>query len=155
MKYIIIVVLLLLLLGCGCRKSSIDEKKDIHTETVDSSFISVVKRDSFLLQKLETRKTGIRVTVTEFSLPDSLGKQYPTKVTDIHINQEGEKQENEVSGSRIEAKGSEIDKGITEDKSWVETKVEKDNRPLSPLARWLLIGGIVVTILSWLIRKRR
>ncbi|WP_106831173.1 hypothetical protein [Parabacteroides pacaensis] len=153
--FFLILVIFLLFLGCGSRKSSIDEKKDIHTETVDSSYISVVKRDSFLLQKLETSKTGIRITVTEFSLPDSLGKQYPIKVTDININQEGEIQENEVSGSQIKAEGTEIDKGIMEDKSRVETKEEKDNRPLSPLARWLLIGGIAVTLLSWLVRKRR
>lgn len=153
--FFLVLMIFLLFLGCGSRKSSLDERKDIHIETIDSSYILVEKRDSFILERLETNKTGIYITVTEFSLPDSLGKQYPTKVTDINITQEGEIQENEVSSSRTEAEGSEINKGITEDKSQVETKEEKDNRPLSPLARWLLIGGIVVTLLSWLVRKRR
>ena len=152
--FFLVLVIFLLFLGCGSRKSSINEKKDIHIETIDSSYISVEKRDSFILERLETSKIGIRITVTEFSLPDSLGKQYPTKVTDININQEREIQENEASSSQIKTEGIEIDKGVVDDKSLVVTKEKKDNRLVPVWVWWLVIGGTIVVLIRWLVKRR-
>lgn len=154
--FLLVSVILLSLLGCGTRKSVKIEQKDVHTESVDSTHITTSRRDTFEWAKLESSYTGIRITITDLSPPNSLGKQYPTKKTNIEIDNKKESNENASAGSVLNQDSAEVNKNKQDDKSTVETKKDTDTRFIPVWVWWaLLVAGVIAALLAWLVKRKR
>lgn len=153
--FFLVSFILLLFLSCGTRKSVKKEQKDVHAESVDSSHAVISRHDSIQWSRLESFRTGIRITITDLSPPDSLGKQYPMKKTEITIDNTKEINENASAGSKLEREGTEINKGKQDEKSTVETKKDIDTRLIPVWAWWvLLVGSVIVAIFTWLVKRK-
>lgn len=143
----------ILFFSCGTRKSSTVEKKNLHIESDDSIRLVVEKRDSFFTQLLVSNKTILTVTITELSLPDSLGVQYPVRVTQATLSHDQEKEKITRSGNESEAIATQTGKNILNDEGALETN-EKSNTRLIPSWGWwaLFVGAWGVGVILF---KRR
>lgn len=147
---------MLLFLSCGTRKSVKKEQKDVHAESVDSSHVVIKRHDSIQWSRLESSYTGIRIIITDLSPPNSLGKQYPTKKTNIEIDNKKESNENASAGSVLNQDSAEVNKNKQDDKSTVETKKDTDTRFIPVWVWWaLLVAGIIAALLAWLVKRKR
>lgn len=153
--FFLVFVIFLLLLGCGTRKSVKKEQKETHMESVDSIHFELSHRDSFEWSKLESSYTNMRITITDLSPPDSLGKQHPTKKTEITIDNTKEINENASAGSQLEQDSVKANKNKQDEKSVVETKKDIDTRLIPVWAWWvLLVGSVIVAIFTWLVKRK-
>ena len=79
------ILIILLFVSCGTRKQATDIERNLSTtiSVVDST----AYRDSTLIfeQLLSSEDIRIKVKVIEWSVPDSLGNQYPLKTTQADL----------------------------------------------------------------------
>ena len=149
-----LLLLLLFLSSCGTKKQITDLERNLSTtiSVVDNS----VYRDSTLIfeQLLSSQDIRIKIKVTEWSPPDSLGNQFPSKTTQADLT----KKKDEVG--TIETKqGSELDKiDIVDSEQKAEEKIneiiEKDNRLIPTWFWWALLMVILISIWVWVKIKK-
>lgn len=137
MKTICFVCLFLFLLGCGTSRRSLETKKRVCTDAILSE--DFFRKDSLLVNnQLSTKeKLQMNFIVTEWSQPDTAGKQYPVKTAEISFNKEQKEQliVNELSGSEVTIQKKDSILIIEEEAT--KDDVTKDNR-LLPLWVWWL-----------------
>lgn len=114
MKYLIYLFIALLLTGCRASKKVTEQTQLMETEKYvqDSGRVDVNATANLDRQtdELKTETEDLTVTITNFSPPDSTGKQYMTSTTTIQYNRnaDNKKQEksNLVQNSNLEAVGT-------------------------------------------------
>ena len=147
---------LYLLCSCGTSKRSIETERRVSTDISLSD--SICWKDSSISAErlLSNKNLQAHILVTEFSRPDSSGKQYPVKTTEIELNsQESEQSDKQsVSGSEgLQVKKQNLS-GQTDDK--VKEDVKKDNRPVPTWIWWfLIIGGVISALLTWYAQRKK
>lgn len=119
---------------------------------------SLLRKDSVLNleQLLSNERLHAHVIVTEWSSPDSTGKQFPVKTTEVNIDKDKTEQsvKSEQSGSvTIQVKKEDVAQMEVEKK---KENIKTDTR-LIPSWIWcfLFIGGLISALLYWLIRRKR
>ena len=142
------ILLLLLLSSCGIKKQITDLECNLSTtvSVVDSTGY----RDSTLIIEhlLSSEDIRVKVNVIDWSIPDSLGNQYPLKTTQADLTNT----KNEV-GTTETKQGSELDKiDIVDSEQKIEEKIneitEKDNRVIPTWFWWALL--IVAFVSIWM-----
>ncbi len=147
-------ILLCLLCSCGTSKRSTEEERHVFTDISLSD--SICRKDSSMTTQrlLSNKNLQAHIIVTEFSRPDSSGKQYPVKTTEIELNsQESELSDKQsVSGSEgLQIKNMDLS-NQSEEK--VKEDVKRDNRPV-PVWWFLIIGGVISALLTWYAQKKK
>lgn len=147
---------LCLLCSCGTSKRSTEAERHVSTDISLSD--SICRKDSSMSVErlLSNKNLQAHILVTEFSRPDSTGKQYPVKTTEIELNsQESEQSDKQsLSGSEgIQVKKKDLS-GQTDEK--VKEDVKKDNRPVPTWIWWfLIIGGVISALLAWYAERKK
>ena len=147
---------LCLLCSCGTSKRSTETERHVSTDISLSDSICM-KDSSMTAQRLLSNKNlQAHIIVMEFSRPDSTGKQYPVKTTEINLNsQESEQSDKQsVSGSEgLQVKKQNLSNQAEEN---VKEDVKKDNR-LVPVWIWwfLIIGGAISALLTWYAQRKK
>lgn len=156
MKYTLLYICIALFVSCGTSKRSTDV--DRHMSTSVSLSDSLLRKDSVLNleQLLSNERLHAHVIVTEWSSPDSTGKQFPVKTTEVNIDKDKTEQsvKSEQSGSvTIQVKKEDVAQMEVEKK---KENIKTDTR-LIPSWIWcfLFIGGLISALLYWLIRRKR
>lgn len=155
MRYLLYICIALFL-SCGTSKRSTDVKR--HMSTSVSLSDSLLRKDSVLSleQLLSNERLHAHVIVTEWSIPDSTGLQFPLKTTEVEISNDrshkSTKSEKIVStADRI--KKEEIKKDVQESK--VEN-LKSDTRFIPSRMWWfLIIGGVIMALLMWHSRRKK
>lgn len=109
-----------------------------------------------LEQLLSSERLQAHIIITEWSKPDSLGNQHPTKTTEIDLDREKaeDKKKEEVSGSEATRVKKE-DTNIQEDDKQKDD-VETDTRMIPAWVWWVLgVGGIIAALLCWWSRRKK
>ena len=144
-----ILLLLLLLSSCGTKKQITDLERNLSTTltVVDSTGY----RDSTLIIEhlLSSEDIRVKVKVIEWSIPDSLGNQYPLKTTQADLSNT----KNEV-GTTTTKQGSELDKINTIDSKQdneekINEIIEKDNRLIPTWFLWVLLIVVFISMYIW------
>lgn len=153
MKTIWFVCLFLFTLGCGTSRRSLETEKSAFADVILSE--DFFRKDSLLVSnQLSTKeKMQMNFLVTEWSQPDTAGKQYPIRTAEISFDKE-QKEElimNELSGSEITIQKK--DSIFIMDEEAIKDDVKKDNRLLPLWVWWLLAVGGGLFILVFLLRK--
>ena len=149
-------ILLCLLCSCGTSKRSTETERHVFTDISLSD--SICRKDSSMTTQrlLSNKNLQAHIIVTEFSRPDSSGKQYPVKTTEIELNsQESELSDKQsVSGSEgLQIKNMDLS-NQSEEK--VKEDVKRDNRPVPVWVWWfLIIGGVISALLAWYAQKKK
>lgn len=149
---------LTLCLLCSCGTSKRFTEAERHVSTDISLSDSICRKDSSMSaqQLLSNKNLQAHIIVTEFSRPDSTGKQYPVKTTEIELNsQESEQSDKQsVSGSEgLQVKKKDLS-GQTDEK--VKENVKKDNRLVPVWVWWFLItGGVISALLTWYAQRKK
>ena len=118
---------------------------------------SICRKDSSMTTQrlLSNKNLQAHIIVTEFSRPDSSGKQYPVKTTEIELNsQESELSDKQsVSGSEgLQIKNMDLS---NQSEERVKEDVKRDNRPVPVWVWWfLIIGGVISALLTWYAQKK-
>lgn len=152
----LIFFILCLLCSCGTSKRSTETKRHVTTDISLSD--SICRKDSSMTAQrlLSNKNLQAHIIVTEFFRPDSTGKQYPVKTTEIELNsQESEQSDKQsLSGSEgIQVKKKDLS-GQTDEK--VKEDVKKDNRPVPVWVWWfLIIGGVISALLTWYVQRKK
>lgn len=129
-----------------------------HKTTNVSLSDSLLRRDSLLSleQLLSSERLQAHIIVTEWSRPDSTGKQYPVKTTEVNIDKD--KTEQSV---KSEQSGSATVQVKKEDVAQIEHERKKENiktdTRLTPTWVWwfLLVGGLISALLYGLVRRKK
>lgn len=156
MKYTLLYICIVLFISCGTSKRSTDVER--HMSTSVSLSDSLLRKDSVLSleQFLSNERLHAHVIVTEWSVPDSTGKQYPVKTTEVNIDKDKTKQ-----SVRSEHSGSATVQVKKEDVAQIEHEKKKENiktnTRLIPAWVWwfLLVGGLISALLYWLTRRKK
>lgn len=149
---------LTLCLLCSCSTSKRSTETERHVSTDINLSDSICWKDSSMTAQrlLSNKNLQAHIIVTEFSRPDSSGKQYPVKTTEIELNsQESEQSDKQsLSGSEgIQVKKKDLS-GQTDEK--VKEDVKKDNRPVPVWIWWFLItGGVISVLLTWYAQRKK
>ena len=152
----LIFFILCLLCSCGTSKRSTETERHVSTDINLSD--SICRKDSSMTAQrlLSNKNLQAHILVTEFSRPDSSGKQYPVKTTEINLNsQESEQSDKQsVSGSEgLQVKKQNLSNQAEEN---VKEDVKKDNRPVPVWIWWFLItGGVISVLLTWYAQKKK
>lgn len=139
----ILLLLLCILCACGTSKHSTDiEKNDLIKLNLSDS---IFRQDSSITIEhiLSNKNLQTHIIVTEFSRPDSSGKQYPVKTTEINLNKQESDQSNKqvVSGSQTtEINQTNLYKKADEK---IKEDASKDSRPIQSWIWWLLVVCVV------------
>ena len=147
---------LCLLCSCGTSKRSTEVERHVTTDISLSD--SICRKDSSMTAQrlLSNKNLQAHIIITEFSRPDSSGKQYPVKTTEIELNsQESEQSDKQsLSGSEgLQVKKQNLS-GQTDEK--VKEDVKKDNRPVPVWVWWfLIIGGVISALLTRYAQKKK
>lgn len=153
MKTICFVCLFLFFLGCRTFRRSLETEKRAFADVILSE--DFFRKDSSLVsnQLSTNEKMQMNFLVTEWSQPDTAGKQYPVRTAEISFDKE-QKEElimNELSGSKITIQKK--DSIFIMDEEAIKDDVKKDNRLLPLWVWWLLAVGGGLFILVFLLRK--
>lgn len=153
MKTICFVCLFLFFLGCGTFRRSLETEKRAFADVILSE--DFFRKDSlFVSNQLSTKeKMQMNFLVTEWSQPDTAGKQYPIRTAEISFDKE-QKEElimNELSGSEITIQKK--DSIFIVDEEAIKDDVKKENRLFPLWVWWLLAVGGGLFILVFLLRK--
>lgn len=114
MKYLFYLMLALLLTGCRASKKVTEQTTTVQTEenTKDSGRVDV-KDISVLdtrLDELNTETEELNVTITNYSAPDSTGRQYATQTTTLQYNRRADNKKegnsNLMQNTKLEAEGT-------------------------------------------------
>ena len=152
----LIFFILCLLCSCGTSKRSTETERHVTTDISLSD--SICRKDSSMTieRLLSNKNLQAHIIVTEFSRPDSSGKQYPVKTTEIELNsQESEQSDKQsVSGSEgLQVKKKDLSNQAEEK---VKEDVKKDNRPVPVWVWWfLIIGGVISALLTWYAQRKK
>lgn len=143
------------LVSCGTSKRS--------TETERRTSVDVAISDSAIWRDTATRTEWLlsnemlnaHIIITELSKPDSAGRQYPTKTTEIDLSQE--KGEVTAKSDKSGSEATQVKKGdtaIREDENKKED-VKTDTRIIPTWVWWFLgVGGVIAALLYWRSRKK-
>lgn len=148
-------MLFCILLSCGTRKENLNEQKNIHEEQeyklIESTIVGLTVCDS-IRAKLKREKI---YKITILSKPDSTGVQYPVSVEEGTVIDEFE-------GDRLLKSDSTALSNIEKDKKYnkddtsnIQYQTSKNNRIIPVWAWWLIIGGVVASLLAWRAKKRK
>lgn len=155
MRYLLYICIALFL-SCGTSKRSTDVERYVSTDVSLSD--SLLRRDSVLSleQLLSNERLQAHIVITEWSAPDSTGHQVPVRTTEVDLSRQKEEQsvKSEQAGSVItQVKKEDGTQVVTEKK---KENVKTDTRLIPAWAWWfLLIGGLIVALLYWMIRRRK
>ena len=114
MKYLFYLMLALLLTGCRVSKKVTEQTTTVQTEEnakdsgrVDVKDISVLDTR---LDELNTETEELNVTITNYSAPDSTGRQYATQTTTVKYNRRADNKKegnsNLMQNTKLEAEGT-------------------------------------------------
>lgn len=153
---VLLYICIALSFSCGTSKRSTDVERHVSTDVSLSD--SLMRRDSLmsLEQLLSNEKLQAHIVITEWSVPDSAGQQFPIRTTEVDLNRQKEEQ-----SVKSEQAGSAITQVKKEDGSQVVTEKKKENiktdTRLIPMWVWwfLFVGGLIAALLYWLIRRKR
>lgn len=114
MKYLFYLMLALLLTGCRASKKVTEQTSTIQTEECAKGSGRVDVKDLSVLDtridELRTETEELNVTITNYSAPDSTGRQYATQTTTVQYNRnaDNKKQENSnlTQNTELEAEGA-------------------------------------------------
>lgn len=156
MKYTLLYICIVLFISCGTSKRSTDV--DRHMSTSVSLSDSLLRKDSVLNleQLLSKERLHAHIIVTEWSVPNSLGQQFPIRTTEVDLNRQ--KDERSV---KSEQSGSTTVQVKKEDVAQIEHEKKKENiktdTRLIPAWIWwfLLVGGLISALLYWLTRRKK
>ena len=153
---ILYVVILCVLCSCGTSKRSTEAERYRQAEIELSD--SLFWRDK--LERTELRMSeeilNAKIITTEWSQPDSIGRQYPTKTTEIDMS----RQKNESDSTKVQSGSNAIqvkkqDIKIQESET-VKEDVKKDSRLVPVWVWWVLaLGCAVAALLAWLVKRRK
>ena len=146
----------MLFISCGTSKRSTDVER--HMSTSVSLSDSLLRKDSVLCleQLLSNERLHAHIIVTEWSVPDSVGQQFPVRTTEVDLNRQKDEQ-----SVKSEQSGSATIQLKKEDGSQVEVEKKKEsvktNTWLIPSWIWwfLLVGGLISALLYWRVQVRR
>ena len=155
MRTFLFILLALSLLACGTKKVT----KSVVTNTVTDIIRtdSITSNDSILfsLSTIFKEKLSGTIKLIEWSVPDSSGKQYKIKEADVSISYEKE------SDCQEESLAVQNETAIREEKKLIQEESKQQehtiqNKRFIPYWVWwfLLIGGMIAAILTWIIHKR-
>ena len=114
MKYLVYLFIALLLTGCRASKKVTEQTSTIQTEECAKDSGRVDVKDLSVLDtridELRTETEELNVTITNYSAPDSTGRQYATQTTTVQYNRKADnkKQENSnlTQNMELEAEGT-------------------------------------------------
>ena len=97
-----------------------------------------------------------KLIITEWSQPDSIGRQYPTKTTEIDMS----RQKNESDSTKVQSGSNAIQVKKQDikiqDSETVKEDVKKDSRLVPSWAWWVLtLGCVAAFLLVWLVKRRK
>lgn len=150
--YILIAIIAILLLSCKSRKTITKEHKDLHAEQTDSSHSSISKRDSFILDRIESTLIGIEIEITKYTIPDSLGRQYITEITNVKVDSKKDVNENLSGGSDEKEIKDEKLSTVVDNKGIVEVK-ELAKYSFTQILGWCIIALAVIVGIVYVIKK--
>lgn len=156
MKYTLLYICIVLFISCGTSKRSTDVER--HMSRSVSLSDSLLRRDSVLSleQLLSNERLHAHIIVTEWSSPDSVGQQFPIRTTEVDLNRQ--KDERSVKSEQSGSATVQIKK---EDVAQIEHEKKKENiktdtRLIPAWAWWfLLVGGLILALLYWLVRRKK
>lgn len=156
MKYTLLYICIVLFISCGTSKRSTDVER--HMSTSVSLSDSLLRKDSVLCleQLLSNERLHAHIIVTEWSVPDSVGQQFPVRTTEVDLNRQKDEQ-----SVKSEQSGSATIQLKKEDGSQVEVEKKKEsiktNTRLIPSWIWwfLFVGGLISALLYWRVQVRR
>lgn len=155
MKHMIYLMLFCVLLSCGTKKENLNEQKNIHEEQalklIESSVVELTVWDS-IGARLKREKV---YKITILSKPDSSGVQYPVSVEEGTVIDDFEGDRLLKSDSTALNNTEKSKDNSKDDKSKTEYKATKDNRLIPAWGWWLIIGGVMASLLAWLARKKK
>lgn len=146
MKYLVYLFIALLLTGCRASKKVTEQTSTIQTEecTNDSGRIDV-KDLSVLdtrIDELKTETEELNVTITNYSAPDSTGKQYATQTITAQYNRRADNKKqgnsNLTQNTELEAEGA---RNTSQDKRTEQHEREHKEKPPE---RWPYV--VIVTV---------
>lgn len=153
---ILYVVILCVLCSCGTSKRSTEAERYRQAEIELSD--SLFWRDK--LERTELRMSeeilNAKIITTEWSQPDSIGRQYPTKTTEIDVS----RQKNESDSTKVQS-GSNAIQVKKQDIKFQESEtvkedVKKDSRLVPAWVWWVLaLGCAVAVLLAWMVKRRK
>lgn len=155
MRYLLYICLLFSF-SCGTSKRGTELER--HKTTNVSLSDSLLCRDSLLSleQLLSSERLQAHIIVTEWSRPDSTGKQYPVKTTEVNIDKDKTEQsvKSEQSGSAaVQVKKKDVAQVETEKK---KESIKTDTRLIPTWIWWfLLVGGLISALLYWLTHRKK
>ena len=153
-----LLLLLILCLLCSCGTSKRFTETERHVSTDISLSDRICRKDSSISAErlLSNKNLQAHILVTEFSRPDSTGKQYPVKTTEIELNSQESEQSDKQSLSSTE--GLQVKKKDLSSQTVEKVKedVKKDNRPVPTWIWWfLIIGGVISALLIWYAQRKK
>ena len=155
MKYLLYICIVFFF-SCGTSKRSMELER--HKTTNVSLSDSLLRRDSLfsLEQLLSSERLQAHIIVTEWTRPDSSGKQYPVKTTEVNIDKDKTEQsvKSEQSGSAtVQVKKDDVAQIEHERK---KENIKTDTRLIPTWIWWfLLVGGLISALLYWLTRRKK
>ena len=150
------VIILCALCSCGTSKRSTEAERYRQAEIELSD--SLFWRDK--LERTELRMSeemlNARIIITNWSQPDSIGRQYPTKTTEIDMS----RQKNESDSTKVQSGSNAIQVKKQDikiqDSETVKEDVKKDSRLVPVWVWWVLaLGCAVAVLLAWMAKKRK
>lgn len=150
------VIILCVLCSCGTSKRSTETERHVSTNVVVSDSICRKDSSTIIERILSNESLRAHIIITELSKPDSIGKQYPTKTTEINLDgQKSEQADKHIkSGSEgLQVKKHDLSSNADEK---VKEDVKKDSRPI-PTWVWcfMVVGGVMVVLFFLYMRMER
>lgn len=152
------ILLILLCFLCSCGTSKRYTETERHASTSLHLSDSLMRKDSTasLEQLLSSEILRAHIIITEWSKPDSLGNQHPTKTTEINLDSEKaeDKRKEERSGSEATQVKKENADTLEDEKTKDDVKI--DTRMIPTWVWWFLgVGGGIGAFLWWRSRRQK
>ena len=148
MKYLVYLFIALLLTGCRASKKVTEQTSTIQTEECAKDSGRVDVKDLSVLDtridELRTETEELNVTITNYSAPDSTGRQYATQTTTVQYSRKADNKKQENSNL---AQNIELEAEGTRNTSQGERTEQRDREHKEkPPERWPGIVLILVII---------
>ena len=148
MKYLVYLFIALLLTGCRASKKVTEQTSTIQTEECAKDSGRVDVKDLSVLDtridELRMETEELNVTITNYSAPDSTGRQYATQTTTVQYNRKADNKKQENSNL---AQNIELEAEGTRNTSQGERTEQRDREHKEkPPERWPGIVLILVII---------